>query len=101
MNGLMWNCRGLGGKSTIKRLNAQIRKFNPCFLFLSECKTSLNKAKKLINKIHGDWSSFCVPAIGLAGGIVLAWTNNLNVQILHSDYWYVHALVSGEDKSFY
>uniref|UniRef100_A0A803PAI9 CCHC-type domain-containing protein n=1 Tax=Cannabis sativa TaxID=3483 RepID=A0A803PAI9_CANSA len=72
MRGVAWNCRGLGQTSTVRELKSLIRLRSPDFIFLTELKVDASSVVRILNSLH-FYFNIVVPAIGSAGGIILAW----------------------------
>lgn len=68
MNGLCWNCRGMGNPRSVRALRR---------LFLSETMVNKNVVEKLKDKFGFD-SAIGVNSSGLSGGLCLYW-NSVNV----------------------
>lgn len=74
-----WNCRGLGGPSTIPQIKEICRLHHPDFVFLCETK----KKKKFIStvcrqlKCGDNWAN--VDAVGKSGGLLVFWASNICV----------------------
>jgi hypothetical protein len=69
---LAWNCRGLTRASAIRSLRVKVKKYSPDVIYLSETKTDLAVACKIMN----DLGFFCmahVSPVGTKGGLLLAW----------------------------
>lgn len=47
-----------------------------------------------------EWEHFVVPANSRAWGLILMWKTDLNVQILFSDSWCIHAGFNDYDNEF-
>uniref|UniRef100_A0A803P438 CCHC-type domain-containing protein n=1 Tax=Cannabis sativa TaxID=3483 RepID=A0A803P438_CANSA len=72
MRCLSWNCRGLRRPSAERTLRSLIRETDADFIFLSETKVSADSMINIIN-ILGFLNICCIPAVGLAGGMCIAW----------------------------
>ncbi|WOL02402.1 hypothetical protein Cni_G11121 [Canna indica] len=96
MNTLIWNCQGLGNPLTIRHLRNLRFLHSPDCLFLMEIKQDDNRFKNLLQQCGFD-QCFIIPAVGIAGGLILAWKSHFNVQILSSDSFYIHATCDTTD----
>ncbi|GER24988.1 RNA-directed DNA polymerase-like protein [Striga asiatica] len=79
MRVLVWNCKGLGGPSTISQLKDNVRAYLPDFIFLSETKKKKSFVTTVCkNLLVGDrWK--CVDPIGSKGGLLLCWSSKIQV----------------------
>ncbi|KAL7099646.1 hypothetical protein ACP275_09G098200 [Erythranthe tilingii] len=91
---IAWNCQGLAQPKAVRALKQLLSSSSPDLLFLSEVKTSsthsISKALSscsLVNQVF-------VPPVGLAGGLCLAWTSNLSVNITLQNNFLINAFVS-------
>ncbi|KAB1200992.1 hypothetical protein CJ030_MR0G005316 [Morella rubra] len=79
MRGLYWNCREIGRAAAIRELQSLARKFALDFLCLSETK---------VTNIHGPlqragfFHFVDYPPEGHRGGIVFAWKNSVDVELV-------------------
>lgn len=73
MKALAWNCRGLGGPSTIWQLKEAIRLHLPDIIFLSETK----QKKGFVNTVCKRWKYkdrwVVVDPTKRSGGMVICW----------------------------
>ncbi|XP_074303665.1 uncharacterized protein LOC141638149 [Silene latifolia] len=80
MRTFCWNCRGLGDADSpaIPYLRWCVRKYGVSILFLQEMMCSFETALTKTNPL--DFPNFCgVDAIGLSGGLLLRWSNDVSL----------------------
>lgn len=81
---IAWNCQGLGNfykPETYSSLHDLLNRENQDIIFISETKQQTDNVEKILRKInvHNYW---IVPPRGTAGGLILAWKDNVNLTIL-------------------
>lgn len=74
----MWNARGLGCKRAILFLRQLVSNLRPLLLFICESKVSCKIARTWLADLHFD-CVFGVDAKGSKGGLLLFWSNKINV----------------------
>lgn len=81
MLALSWNCQGIGSSLTVRHLKELGRKNKLSIIFLMETK---NKKRKLerIRRNMGYTGCCYVDPVGLAGGLCLWWSNDINIKII-------------------
>ena len=80
MIGLSWNCRGIGGASTVRDLTALVQCHHPQFVFLCETRQSAKKVSRLRSRL--GLRGFCgIDSVGQSGGLTLFWNEQLSVEI--------------------
>uniref|UniRef100_A0A803PB82 Reverse transcriptase domain-containing protein n=1 Tax=Cannabis sativa TaxID=3483 RepID=A0A803PB82_CANSA len=82
MRCLSWNCRGLRRPSAERTLRSLIREMDADFIFLSETKVSTDSMTNIINRL-GFLNICCIPAVGLAGGMCIAW-RRIQINVLET-----------------
>lgn len=91
---LSWNCQGLAKPKAVRALRFFLSRNKPDVLFISEVKTlispSISKALYSVALVN----HVIVPPLGLAGGLILAWTNNINLTTIHLNHSFIHSSVS-------
>lgn len=92
MSLISWNCRGLGGSSTVRALNLLIRKYSPGMLFLCETKAAIERCNRVAAACKME-KMVCVEANGKAGGLCLMWRQEIQVTILSTSKWWIHAKI--------
>ena len=83
MNHLVWNCRGVGNRRTVREVLALTKENNPKVVFLYETRQTANKVEKMrwrlsLKGFHG------VESDGRCGGLALFWHESLIVTVLEA-----------------
>lgn len=89
---LGWNYRGICNASTIRALEAQIRKTKSDIIFLCETKANVDHIE-----LKGNIRSFdkeVVEAKGRAKGLCLLWRSDVNVEVIEFNKHLIAAKVS-------
>lgn len=95
---LSWNCRVLGGPSTIPQLKESIRLNLPEVLFICETKQSWNFAQTVCKNLRfgNIWDT--VEPVGKSGGLLVAWKEEIQIRsIIKNDFCYEIQIQSDED----
>lgn len=96
---LSWNCQGLSKPKAVRALRLLLKDNKPDVIFICEVKILLSSS---ISKVLSDFSlknhSF-VPPIGFAGGLLLAWTDNISLSISLLSPSFIHALINHDPNS--
>ncbi|XP_040245505.2 uncharacterized protein [Aegilops tauschii subsp. strangulata] len=90
MNGLVWNCRGIGGSRTVRDLVTLNQVHHPRFIFLCETRQSKDRVQRLHNRL-GLKGFAGVSSEGLSGGLALFWDEHLYVEIKEANQRYIDA----------
>uniref|UniRef100_A0A803P0N1 Reverse transcriptase zinc-binding domain-containing protein n=1 Tax=Cannabis sativa TaxID=3483 RepID=A0A803P0N1_CANSA len=93
-----WNCRGLGQTSTVRELKSLARSYAPDFIFLSELKVDAKPLVRILNKLH-FYFHISMPAIGTAGGIILAWKSGFDFASISCSRHQISGLVYSDPPS--
>lgn len=80
MSLLCWNCHGLGLPRTVRALHGLVSVKRPAILFLSEMKQRKSNTDAIRRRL-GFPSCFAVERVGLAGGLLLCWFGDAQVNI--------------------
>lgn len=80
MKVLAWNCRRLGGPSTVPQLKESIRLFKPELTFLSETKRKRGFVSTVCKQVGWGDRWHVVNPIGRSGGLLVGWTEGVTVQ---------------------
>ncbi|GER44450.1 hypothetical protein STAS_21352 [Striga asiatica] len=87
MKTILWNCRGLGGPSTVSQLKDAIRIHLPCFISISETKRNKFFTNTVFKKLGFADRRYTVEPEGSSGGLLLMWNTEVEIlQILSSNY---------------
>lgn len=101
MSLLSWNCRGLGKLSARKRLQRLISQFKPSIFFLQETKISSSKCCSLGSSFMFK-NFFAVDPIGLKGGLLLCWDDDVKLTVISSSHnWIFCKVVMLNETSFF
>lgn len=76
MNGLSWNCRGIGNSRTVRVLHVLIKDRNPAFVFLIETLSTAGRMEELRIKFDFD-NYFSMDYVGHSGGLAVLWKNQV------------------------
>lgn len=71
---LSWNCRGLGGSSTVAQLKESLRLNLPDVMFLCEIKQNKFFMEKVVSKLKHIERWELVEPEERKGGMMVAWT---------------------------
>ncbi|KAL5578952.1 hypothetical protein UlMin_011394 [Ulmus minor] len=74
-----WNCRGLGNTSAIRDLRALVRSASPDCIILQETKIATEPLRVRLFNL-GFQNLVHVPPVGLAGGLGIAWSDNVELE---------------------
>lgn len=89
MSCIIWNCRGSRSASTVRFLKLLCNKFKPEVIFLSETKSNSSRCYQVAKMIKRE-ECFSVDSNNRSGGLSIMWTENIEVQILHSSLYLIH-----------
>ena len=92
MRALAWNCRGACRGSTIRAISELIRESCPDLVFLSETKLKSAGIDKIKSKLN-FFDSYCVDAMGKAGGLALFWRMGVDLEVVFFDGNVIAALI--------
>lgn len=78
---ISWNAQGCNSPKTYNHLEFLLSKYKPEIVFISETKMGLQKMEITAKKLQSrDW--IIVPSIGKSGGQIVAWNNNITVDLI-------------------
>lgn len=84
---LSWNCRGLGGPFTVSQLKESVRLNLPDMIFLCESKQYKGFIGTVCKRLKFGNKWEVREPIGRKGGMMVAWTSNVEVKQLRiSDF---------------
>ena len=79
---MAWNCRGLVRPKAIRNLRANIRKYNPDVIFLSETMVLDDRTISIVNSL-GFHLFVYSPAVCKKGGLLLLWRSGVEIEPVH------------------
>lgn len=77
---LSWNCRGLGGTSTIAQLKESLKLYLPDVAFLCETKQATAFVEKTVKKLNFEDRWLVNEPNGRKGGMLIAWSSKIDVK---------------------
>lgn len=93
---ISWNCRGLGGTSTISQLKESMRFYLPDLLFICEIKQKSGFVKTVCRNLRLENRWDVVEAEGKRGGLLVAWGANFHIKKIIKRDFCVELLVEPE-----
>lgn len=93
---MFWNVRGVGGRGFYTTIKAIRRIYNLDFLAIFRPQISGSRDVEVINSLGFD-NSFYGDAIEFSKGIWLLWNDWLNIQIVHSSFQAITAIIHSDD----
>ncbi|KAK8508676.1 hypothetical protein V6N12_032672 [Hibiscus sabdariffa] len=90
---LAWNVRGLGNKNNVRALKNICFKHKSDIVFLSETKQKKRYLEKIRMKMKLE-NAFYVEPTGIAGGLALWWSLNVNLIVLQYDKNFIDTAIS-------
>ena len=83
---LVWNCRGVGNRDFLVHVKMVIKNNNSDLIALLEMKSSSNKARSIFKSFLFS-QFFVTEARGLAGGIWVAWKEDVtHISMIQSNF---------------
>lgn len=79
---ISWNCRGLGGPSTISQLKESQRLYTPDITFLCETKRGSSFVERTTKKLQLNERWAVNEPKGKKGGMLVTWSQNVEVRNL-------------------
>ena len=98
MSCLAWNCRGLGNLRTGRELVEITRAKDPSVVFLAETLTDDARLEIVQRSIEFD-HRWVVPREGRGGGLVLFWKSSINLNVVDSSKYYIHAVINKDSEN--
>lgn len=94
---LAWNCRGIGGNSTVSQLKESIRFHNPDIIFLSETKQSIEIMQKDGKQLKCEDRWLVKESIGRKRGMFVTWDQRIEVRQILIHEFCIEMKVRNED----
>lgn len=99
---LAWNCRGIGGPSTISQLKESIRLNFPGIIFICETKQSKGFMGTVCKKLKFGKRWMVIDPIGRKRGMLAAWSEQIDVRIIGSSEFYLEMQVrTGNEREYF
>lgn len=93
---LCWKVRGLGNPRTFGALKRLIKRVSPGMVFLSETKLYSSKADR-IKEVLGFCGGFGVASNGRSGGLLLLWSEEVDVVVTSYSAGHIDARIKMQD----
>ena len=100
MNTSFWNCRGLKGSLTVRRLKGIKATFSPDVLFLIETKNSDDTIRDVCSQLGYDYVR-CVSPRGIGGGLALLWNKDVDIVINAMDERMFDCVINNKNGIMY
>ncbi|XP_062088399.1 uncharacterized protein LOC133794966 [Humulus lupulus] len=92
-----WNARGLNGEEAMRQLRFLIKNNRPEVIFLMETKLTKDKVATMCKQLSYD-NGFEVPRIGLGGGLMQLWKENVMISVQSSSYNHISCFISFDNQ---
>lgn len=92
------NCRGLGNSRTVRKLCHLAREKRPESIFLIEIKVQQMRMEQIKWKV-GMSNGLMINPIGLKGGLVLLWTDEVDLEIINFSSFHIHSMIKNSSNS--
>lgn len=96
---LAWNCRGIGGNSTVSQLKESIRFQNPDIVFLSETKHSIDVIRKVSKQLKCEDRWLVKEPNGRKGGMFVTWDQRIEVKLFLIHEFCIEIKIRNEDRN--
>lgn len=96
---ISWNCQGLTKPKAIRAFRLLLKNTKPDVLFLCEVKTLLSPTISKALNSHSLHNISFVPHIGTAGSLLLAWTNNISLNVSVTNNNFIHSSITIDPNS--
>lgn len=94
---MFWNCRGLGGTSTVSQLKEYVRLYNHEIIFLCETEQTTDFIRKAGKQLKCDDRWAVREPIGKNGGLFVAWDQRVEVKQIWTNEFCIEMRISSED----
>lgn len=98
MKAISWNCQGLAKPKAVRALKLLLKSSKPDIIFISEVKIPLSTSISKALSSHSLSNISFVPPAGKAGGLILAWSHNINLNITLLNSSFIHASIHDLDS---
>lgn len=100
---LSWNCRGLGGPTTISQLKESMRLYLPDVMFICETKQKCDFIGTVCRELKLDNCWNVVEPVGKKGGLLVTWGEGIQIKrIIKMDFCIELQIESdGSEDSFW
>lgn len=95
---LAWNCRGMGGPSTISQLKGSIRLYVLNIIFVCETKQSKSFMGTVCKNLRLGERWIVKDPVGRKGGMLVAWSTNVEIKVMRSTGFCMELYVKTEDE---
>ncbi|KAJ0986430.1 hypothetical protein J5N97_004786 [Dioscorea zingiberensis] len=94
---ICWNCRGSSNVRTINRIKELMKSLQPGVVCLVETRADTARAMNLCKKFEKHWEWAIIPALGMSGGIITFWKQEIGmVTPLAINRYSVHLIISSQ-----
>lgn len=95
---LAWNILGLGNKFSRDHLKNCIFNYNPDIIFLSETKSTIEKASFILRQMKYP-NVWCNEDRIRVGGLALLWKDGMNLEFIHSSKFMVNVIITNPEAN--
>lgn len=93
---ISWNCRGLGGPAIVPQLKESMRLYLPDLLFICETKQKCGFIRTVCRNLSLGIRWDMVEPVGKRGGLLVAWSDRIQIQKIIKRDFCVEMLVEPE-----
>lgn len=94
---LAWNCRGIGGTSTVSKLKESIRLHNLDIMFLSETKHIVDIMRKVGKQLKCEDRWLVKKPSGRKWGLFVAWDQRVEVKQIWTNEFCIEIKISSDE----
>ncbi|KAL5699684.1 hypothetical protein ACHQM5_030553 [Ranunculus cassubicifolius] len=76
-------------------MKQSLKESKPEIVFISETKTNSSQILSTIRYLEYE-NYFYMPPVGLAGGLLLIWNTNMDIQVLHHSKYIIHTKIKSK-----